>query len=99
MNCKQGDIAIVVRSESGREGYIVRCVEFVGMVGWIFNGEDRKYPTWRVDRELPTLIQQAHHKKWRNLAADFCLRPIRDPGEDARDEMLRPLPQDREVTA
>ena len=32
-----------------------------------------------------------------NVAADSDLHPIRDPGDDAKDEMLRPLP--KEVTA
>lgn len=29
---------------------------------------------------------------------DAWLRPIRDPGEDAKDEMLRPLPHQLEIT-
>jgi hypothetical protein len=32
-------------------------------------------------------------------APDSALRPIRDPGDDARDEMLRPLPADLGVLA
>lgn len=31
MNCKQGDLAIVVRSKAGNEGRIVRCVRWAGV--------------------------------------------------------------------
>jgi hypothetical protein len=83
MNCKPGDLAVVVRSMAGNEGKIVRCVELVG---------DHKFNepngvvvtfsnTWRID---PPLIG------WRGLqskhAPDEVLRPIRD--NNGEDEML-----------
>jgi hypothetical protein len=30
LNCKQGDMAIVVRSRAGNAGKVVTCLEFIG---------------------------------------------------------------------
>ena len=35
MNCKQGDIAIVVKSFAGHEGKIVRCIRLAEETEWI----------------------------------------------------------------
>jgi hypothetical protein len=75
MNCKKGDLAIIVKSMAGNEGKIVTCLEFdpaVLFVGGIF-------PAWRVDRLLPT--DQGRLDSWVPAA---WLRPIR-PG-DMEDE-------------
>lgn len=78
MNCKQGDLAIVVKSMNGHEGKIVKCMRFVGKVhGW--QCDDR----WEIDQHL-----QGFLGGWTNTASDSCLRPIRDPGNDATDETL-----------
>ena len=83
MNCKQGDLAVIVRSYAGNEGKIVQCLRFVpnwiriGADGWECCG-----PAWEVDRTLPKMTG------WRsNIIADSQLRPLRD--NDGEDEMLR----------
>ncbi len=81
MNCKPGDLAVIVRSLTSSQernlGHICRCVA-PAMSPW---GE----PGWRI--EPPTPLGQHH-------AVDVALRPLRDPGDDALDEMLRPLPEE-----
>lgn len=83
MNCKQGDLAIIVRSYQGNEGRIVRCLRFVPDFRWEKGGE----PTWQIDVALNTV-----HSDARYFVADCQLRPIRDPGDDAKDETLNWLP-------
>lgn len=79
LNCKQGDLAVIVRSAAGNEGAVVTCLELVARPYW-FAGE-MPGPTWRVDRMLrgrafPT-----------DVVADIQLRPLRD--SDGEDEVLR----------
>jgi hypothetical protein len=77
MNCKQGDLAIIVRSVAGNEGKIVRCLR---LVPWGHDG-GRKFegPRWIVDRPLP-----ASRGLPITSVADFSMRPIRGvEGEDA----------------
>lgn len=84
MNCKPGDLAIVVRSASGNEGRIVRVDAFIGKVpGYL--GNDR----WRVSgaRLTGTYGEPVNHLK------DSQLRPIR-PG-DLEDET--PTVREREA--
>lgn len=77
MNCKPGDLAIVVRSAAGHEGVICRVIRFVGeLPEW--TGNDR----WETDHKHSGLFGGIT-----NTFQDRCLRPLRDqPGED---EMLR----------
>lgn len=82
MNCKPGDLAVVVRSYRGYEGRIVRCVRLVGIIDWVKVGSQ---PTWLVDPPFP--VSDAPH-----LIADCQLRPINNPGADAQDESLSWLP-------
>lgn len=77
MNCKQGDLAIIVKSYAGNEGKIVRCLRYVGKVeGWI--GRDR----WETDTQIIGEFGSVT-----NTVNDSYLRPIRD--SDKEDEMLR----------
>lgn len=93
MNCKQGDLAIVVRSSTGIEGKIVRCVRFLGEKAWMEpGGRIEICDTWQIDQVL-----QGWDGDFASAMPDDQLLPIRDPGDDAKDEMLRPLPH--EVTA
>lgn len=91
LNCKQGDLAIITSSAAGNEGKIVRCIRFIGKVhGW--DGTDR----WEIDQE--------NRGTWggRTMTCrDSRMRPIRDPGEDAKDETLNwlPVPSRDEVPA
>ncbi len=73
MNCKPGDLAVVVRSiyDPAQIGKIVRVVEWCAYTeGWIVS---------------PCILFYAS-------VHDECLRPIRDPGDDAVDETLQWLP-------
>lgn len=82
MNCKPGDLAVVVKSESGSEGRLVRCLRFVGKVpGW--TGDDR----WAIDQVLRSNLGGKSQS-----VRDSRIRPIRDPGDDAQDETLSWLP-------
>ncbi|MBK5203907.1 MAG: hypothetical protein JJD98_00410 [Polaromonas sp.] len=91
MNCKQGDLAIVVRvslsANNWMIGKIVKCEGFEvinGCFGWMVESPIVSPPGYIFDYE------------W---VADHCLRPIRDqPGND---ETLTwaSLPQDQGVTA
>lgn len=69
MNCKPGDLAVVVRAKQDPAwiGRILTIVEWSDLVGG-----------W-VTRPMPEGYQ---------AVADYCLRPIRDPGDDAVDETL-----------
>lgn len=76
MNCKQGDLAVIVRSAAGNEGKIVRCVRFIGYVPG-FIGEDR----WEIDLDLPTMLGGTCRH-----VMDGWMRPIR--GGEGADETL-----------
>jgi len=77
MNCKQGDLAIVVRSCAGNEGKIVRCLRFIGKVKG-FAGDNR----WETDTPLIT-----NKGNYSATVKDAWVRPILD--QDGEDEMLR----------
>lgn len=97
MNCKQGDLAIIVKSRAGNEGKIVTCLRYAT------KAEKREHlfvnkqmgPVWVIDRELPNVYGSSH------LVYDSTLRPIRD--QDGEDEMIRiagkPLKQELPQTA
>lgn len=93
MNCKQGDMAIIRAAPTdANTGKIVQCVELIPKMFLRFpTGIFLTPHVWRVDPDMPT---------WEGSRSvyipDANLRPIRDPGEDAKDEMLRPLPQEKE---
>ena len=95
MNCKQGDLAIIVGTTNFNAGKIVRCLKLL--------------PTARLN--IPPGIVETAPNVWlvepplmawtgnlSTLVRDRNLRPIRDPGDDERDEMLRPLPIKRPQT-
>ena len=93
MNCKKDDLAIFVKSAAGNEGKIVRCVRLASQadlnsVRFI----DTEGPVWVIDRLL--LDNRGRHVA---LAKDESLRPIRDPGDDAVDEMVQKLGKPEEV--
>lgn len=81
MNCKPGDLAVVVRSYAGQEGKIVTCIEYVGRV--VFDNGASHPDCWKVDPPLYV----AKDRRKAHIVADSCLRPIR--GNDGEDEMLR----------
>lgn len=87
MNCEPGDLAVVIRSPDERNiGLIVKVLEaHPYLFGW-----------WYVDtagRGYAANRNGAPVSGSRRVRVrDTDLRPIRDPGDDAVDEMLRPLP-------
>ena len=76
LNCKQDDLAVVVRSAAGNEGRIVRCVKLTSGIGLLGYG-----PRWFTE---PALLG-VYGKPVPPL--DACLRPLRD--SEGEDEMLR----------
>lgn len=83
MNCKPGDLAVIVKTAPAGKfllGKVVHVLTLCADSEW----EVRLYkpitnPTNGVTGEY-------------GLAPDECLRPIRDPGDDATDETLTWLP-------
>jgi hypothetical protein len=88
MNCKPGDLAVFVRSTCGNEGLIVRCIRLLTKEEmWERRLHPDTFPCWLTD--TPTKCSWG---KPDPSAPDAYIRPIRDPGEDARDETLEWLP-------
>lgn len=87
MNCKQGDMAIIIRSYWGNEGKIVTCLKFIGRMDG--------YPGvhWKVDTLLPC------EGSTTPFINDSFLCPIRPSNDE--DEMLKitGLPVDRKIIA
>ena len=56
MNCKQGDMAVIVCSAANNEGRTVTCLEYVGETGMVQTNHGAIYMTgndyWRVDIKL-----------------------------------------------
>ncbi len=89
LNCKPGDLAIVVKSRAGNEGKIVRVIRMATQ-----EESNKVDPAWLIDRPLSQV--------WRGSglprpAAPYChdhvLRPIRPLDE------LDDITRDEEVTA
>lgn len=90
MNCKPGDLAIVVRTGPKSVG----CLGAVIRVTKLGTNPTGRGPAWEYK---PTLRNaDGEPILWAN---DSCLRPIRDPGDDAQDESFRWAPAPEKVTA
>lgn len=84
MNCKPGDLAVIVNSTSlggTLNGCMVRCFSLAGDGYW--NVEPLSERLARLFKRMGPLP-----------VFDQKLRPLRDPGEDAKDETLswKPVP-------
>ena len=79
MNCKPGDLAVMVRSAASNHGLIVSCLKIATDKEMIDCGFDfRNTPAWVVDRKIIS-----NHGTLINIVPDSFLRPIRDnPGDD-----------------
>lgn len=83
MNCKQGDLAIFVKSAAGNEGKIVQCVEYAGKRALHFpDGKIEEVDCWIVEPRPPGWRGRTHDA----FTPDDFLRPIRD--NDGQDETL-----------
>lgn len=94
MNCKQGDLAIVVKSYGGHEGAIVRCVRISEYKSFYRpDGKIVNFDAWELDRKF-----MGWDGGMTNICPDEYLRPIR-PSEGA-DETLtwKAVPRTPEVT-
>jgi hypothetical protein len=95
MNCKPGDLAIVVRGMYSDEnvGKLVRTVRLVPL-------HDADGPSWEVESLSGFLMHpRVELCGLRGWFEDSRLRPIRDPGDDAQDEMLVLLGKPEQITA
>ena len=91
MNCKHGDLAIMVISCAGNEGKIFKCVQFVPRSFWKRkDGSLRAEAAWLVDP--PARGFDGYPTE---TLADSDLRPIR--GGEGTDEMLRIVGKPRNI--
>jgi hypothetical protein len=82
MNCKPGDLAVVVKSYAGNEGKIVRVLQ-LNKKQQLFGPNGLEYGiVWEID---PPLIGWGGVKLTKAMF-DYQLRPIRD--NDGEDETL-----------
>lgn len=85
LNCRQGEIAIVVRSTSGNEGRVLTCLSLASREEVMEEGfmqGDWLGAVWKTDTRLAD--------NWgygTTLYPDARLRPIRD--SEGEDEVLR----------
>ena len=80
MNCKPGQMAMVVRGEPKENlGRVVRVLERVGNPSELIHG----CVLWFYEGDL-----SMGDGTRAEAVADDCLRPLKDPGDDARDETL-----------
>ena len=83
MNCRQGDLAVIVRSTAGNEGRIVRCAALNPNARLLYpNGAVYEGAAWRVHPPVKGWNGAVTH-----YALDSQLRPLR--GLDGVDEMVR----------
>ena len=97
MNCKPGDLAVLIRSRAGNEGKIVRCVRLATSVEVMRENLSRAFgPIWLLDG--PIIHTDGRAKPY---AKDAWLRPIRPQPDDAQDETLTwvSVPKNDEVSA
>lgn len=92
MNCKPGDMAILVHSDAGNEGKIVTVIRLASeheLTKCVFT---QQYgPVWRIDRPIQTTSTLEANKH--PFAIDAWMRPILPPEEPIT------VTRDEEVTA
>lgn len=83
LNCNEGDLAIVVRSDSGNEGKIVQCLELVitdrapdttGQMR-VFHGGVQAL--WRTDKPLNAIHNISGVNRQMMYCRDSQLKPLR----------------------
>jgi len=96
MKCRAGDLAVVVRSEAGNLGRIVTCLHLATAEDWASElTPPPRGAFWLLDRPLIAVFElrftdgsSERFIRSTRLYPDDNLRPLRDPGDDAVDEML-----------
>jgi hypothetical protein len=81
MRCKPQDLAVVVEGFPVENiGRVIRVTQSFTMLGEVL---------WRYEGQL-----EGPNGSQARAVADDCLRPLRDPGDSARDESLewKPVP-------
>lgn len=100
MNCKPGDLAVLVRVNEETKDNLGRLFEVLR-----HERPSTYIRAFGISRPVPRWWCRAIGGKVRNWSGayfeelaipDFALLPIRDPGEDARDETLswKPVPKE-----
>lgn len=96
MNCKQGDLAIVVRSRAGNEGKVLTCVRYTG-VG-ILVGDDNHFKqsswgkdVWEVDTTMKVVTSEGIPDGTCNYVKDSQLRPLRGTLTDNEEEIVKEI--------
>ena len=97
MNCRKGDLAVVVRSSVGNAGRFVKVLAPLGVEpkydGRIWSlGNSKGAFHWLV-RTAGSPLNSIRGDRYIEMPMpDDCLRPLRDPGDDAADQTLEWLP-------
>lgn len=98
MNCRPNDMAVINRLAPADvcpgagpidlTGTIVHCLS-------IDPDSPENDPVWLVDeRQVSFTLGGGRATATIYAVPDAVLKPLRDPGDDAKDEMLRPLPHE-----
>jgi len=83
MNCKQGDIAVIVRSMAENHGRVVTCIKMLGpgphIIGTDFLlGEEGNW--WLIDTKINTMRGGVLHHNTMPYVMDSQLMPIGNTG-------------------
>jgi hypothetical protein len=102
LNCRPGDLAVVVRTHTPQN--LGRVVSVVSTLGWKAAGTsfigpdgdlkvtDRAGFYWWVEGRVIGRKGEVTFEDNAGHAADEQLKPLRDPGDDATDETLEWIP-------
>jgi len=98
MNCRPGDLAIIVRGINA--GVLVSVIR--PTPPWCRTVAEPTEPTWEVELLSSAIDLNSGRCECPGQIGDVCdsiLRPIRDPGDDARDESFSWCPAPEKVIA
>lgn len=105
MNCKPGDLAVIVGMPPQLAEARDKFVRLTNEPPEILNGE----PIWRLTERVNFVLVGNGQRNgvkfyigesvWFEQLQDKYLRPIRDPGDDEADLLLAPLPKQDKVPA
>lgn len=90
LNCKPGDLAVVVRSETGNLGKLLTCLK-LHPEGY-FHSAPWLGPIWEVDRsDIVSTDLMGRNRKVNNLIPDENLRALR--GDSGNESWFRAAPK------